>query len=58
MDQAKGFFNSSGGTNYIVELDFSPVYIKILKDLKDLYLYQIANPIDFKNLSGLFFLDS
>jgi len=24
MDKAKGFFNSSEGTNYIVELDFSP----------------------------------
>ncbi len=26
MDRAKGSFYSSEGTNYIVELDFSPVY--------------------------------
>jgi hypothetical protein len=48
MDQAKGFYGSEG-TNYIVGLDFSPVYIK-----KYLFISN-STPDRFKNLSGSFF---
>ncbi len=43
MDRVEGSFYSSEGTNYIVELDFSPVY-------KD-FVYRFL-PTDLTNKTG------